>query len=166
MCPHRVYLIAGRQDGQVRMMDGRSDPGGAWQYGRLEVIIKGVWSTIVDRRLRRESLGRRGAQVACRALGFATGGQLIVGESSPFPAPGTATSLDGDASCNGSEMRLTDCDLSFREDDGNDYGAGVLAGTVALLCTTPSGARGGLVPTDPYPHECICHPHKLHQNLE
>lgn len=123
-------------------MDGALDPAGAWQYGRLEVIIDGVWSTLVERRLRRETLGRRGAEAACRALGFATGGQLIVGESSPFPADGNARILDGDISCNGSELQLTDCDLSFREDPTGDYGtnAAVFPGTVALMCTTPSGA--------------------------
>ena len=86
------------------------------------------------------SLGRRGAQVACRSLGFATGAQLFAGKSSPLPAPLTAPWLITGIVCDGSETTLADCDIRIREDDFVvDYGIDVFSRSVALICTIPSG---------------------------
>lgn len=142
---HMLKLSSGSGFGEARLVDGSADPGGEWKYGRLEVLVSGVWS-IVDES-ESGSFGRLGAEVACRSLNYSTGAQLVVGESSPFPAPSLASiTLVESVQCDGSEMSLSDCDLKLRNsdyDDSNNYSSdnGEFAtAAVALICTSPSGA--------------------------
>lgn len=65
------------RDGSLRLADSSSGPG--YEYGRLEIFIRGFWSTVCD-------AGGKGftpdsARVACRILGFG-GGRAEV----PLPA--------------------------------------------------------------------------------
>ena len=118
-------------------MGGSADEGGAWEYGRLEVLINGIWS-FVKEEFSFEGIGLRGAQVACRSLGFAAGAQLVVGESSPFPASSGSLSLANEITCDGSETSLADCDITILASDRSD--ATLLQQTaVALICSNPSG---------------------------
>ena len=131
----RLHVAEG--NGRARLVGGSADADGAWEYGIIEVLVGGVYSVIDGPR----SFGRRGAQVACRSLGFATGAQLIVGRSSPLPAPLTSPTLIDSITCDGSEASLADCDIRTRESESfYDYGFDVNIQSVALLCTTPSGA--------------------------
>ena len=122
----------------MRLVGGSADEGGAWEYGRLEVLINGIWS-FVEEGFAPEGLGLRGAQVACRSLGFAAGAQLVVSESSPFPASTGSISLTNDITCNGSETSLADCDISKRRINRNDYTGPLEPTAVALICSNPSG---------------------------
>lgn len=85
-----------------------------------------------------QGLGRRGAQVACRSLGYSAGAQLLAGESSPFPAPGSAIQLVDQVTCDGTEESLGDCDLYMIDYNGQstDFPA---SRSAALICLTPSG---------------------------
>lgn len=77
-------------------------------------------------------------QVACKTLGFTTGGQIIVGEASPFPAPGSSTILIRNIICQGTEMAIEDCvvrDLYFDDYIDED----IFTDPVALVCTTGTG---------------------------
>ena len=118
-------------------MGGSADAGGAWEYGRLEVLINSIWSVVEDE-LSVQDFGHRGAQVACRSLGFAAGAQLLVGQSSPFPASTGSFSLTNDITCDGSETSLADCDITIRDYEYSNYGA-VQYTAVALICSNPSG---------------------------
>lgn len=126
----------------MRLVDGGADTNGTWEYGRMEVGVKGIWSIVEDSRFDQD-LGRRGALVACRTLGFDTGAQLLAGRSSPFPAPYFAPSLIQDIICDGSEDTLADCDILRKPppafDQNDDYSPEVVPGSVALLCTSLSG---------------------------
>ena len=51
-------------------MDGQAGPG--FEYGRLEIFLRGIWSTICDY----ESFTPDSAAVACRILGFDGGATL------------------------------------------------------------------------------------------
>ena len=131
-------MCVDQQDGQARLVGGSADAGGTWEYGRLEVLVDSVWSFINEVGT---ELGRRGAQVACRSLGYATGAQLLVGESSPFPAAEAAPELVRDIVCNGSEDSLADCRISVDYSDFQSYFVrDPSPDAVALVCTTPSGA--------------------------
>ena len=133
-------------------MGGSADAGGAWEYGRLEVLINSIWS-VVEEGSFAQDLGRRGAQVACRSLGFAAGAQLLVGQSSPFPAPIGSLSLANDITCDGSETSLADCDITIQEYDIFDYAGASRQTAVALICSNPSGVL--------CPSPCSC-PSMLH----
>jgi len=126
---------------------GSADAGGAWEYGRLEVLINSIWS-VVEEGFFSQDLGRRGAQVACRSLGFAAGAQLLVGQSSPFPASTGSLSLTNEITCDGSETSLADCDITIRDYDNFDYGGALQQTAVALICSNPSGV--------PCPALCSC----------
>ena len=121
----------------ARLVDGGADTGGAWEYGRLEVLINSVYTTVAERR--GSQIGRRGAQVACRSLGFAAGAQLRVGQSSPFPAPAGSVSLTDDIACDGSETSLADCDITILDYDEFDVTDPFQQTAVALICSNPSG---------------------------
>ena len=129
-------MCAGQPDGQARLVGGSADAGGTWEYGRLEVLIEGVWSIILE-----GDLGRRGAQVACRSLGYATGAQLLVGSISPFPAVESGPNLISSIICEGSEDSLSDCSITLdNEDHRNLFVGESVPEAVAIICTTPSGA--------------------------
>ena len=57
-------------EGRLRLMDGQDGPG--FEYGRLEIFLRGIWSTICDY----ESFTPDSADVACRILGFDGGAPL------------------------------------------------------------------------------------------
>ena len=132
--------VAGEDDGMVRLVDGSAEAGGAWEYGRLEVLKDGTWTSLVGA-ICSDRFDRMGAQVACRSLGFATAAQLLVGLSSPFPWPPGSITRDVGFPCGGSESSLANCDseLSNTGYRPYDYPDGVDSGAVALLCTSPSG---------------------------
>lgn len=133
-----LAMHAGDDTGAVRLVGGSAAPGGAWEYGRLEVLVNGFWSIIDEGRFG-EDLGRRGALVACRDLGYATGAQLLAGRTSALPVADPPPVGIRSVSCDGTEDVLTDCDIEFSMDGyGFDYSSGV--GAVALVCSNPSGA--------------------------
>ena len=137
--PRGSYCFTGQGNGLARLADGSADAGGAWEYGRLEVLINGVYTILVDRGLI-SPIGRRGAQVACRSLGYATGAQLHVGNSSPLPGPPGSFTLSDRIVCNGSESSLSGCDIIFPDVDySGDYSDGVRPFAVNLICSGPSG---------------------------
>lgn len=107
---------AGEDNGLARLVDGRVDTGGRWEYSRLEVNIDGVW-TIIGQRTLPEDLGRRGVQVACRSLGYATGAQLLVGDSSPFPGHPGSSRLTTGIDCSGAESSLGECAIGIHLQD-------------------------------------------------
>lgn len=120
-------------------MGGSADPGGSWEYGRVELLIDGVWTVIRDRFQPSEDIGRQGAQVLCRSLGYSTGAKIVAGRYSPFLAPPAVPGVFLEFSCTGTESRLSDCDASFPS-VSNDYGIEFsFVRTVGVLCTTPSG---------------------------
>ena len=122
----------------ARLVDGGADTAGAWEYGRLEVLINSVYTIVGERS--NSDIGRRGAQVACRSLGFAAGAQLLVGESSPFPGPPGSMRLSVSITCDGSEASLSDCDIEVPDYNfGGDYDGGEIPFAAALICTNPSG---------------------------
>ena len=93
MSHSEALTAAGTNRGAARLTGGRSDPGGAWAYGRLEVFDGDFFSGLSDSAFDQE-LGRRGGEVACRSLGFATGAQLLAGSSSALPgADGTVDTV-------------------------------------------------------------------------
>lgn len=162
-CYH-VLLVTGKELGAVRLVEGRGDPDGAWEYGRLEVIVNGFWTVLKSPGASSLTLGRGGSQVACRMLGFSAGAQMMVGLSSPFPAPSSALQFITGVTCEGSEQQLSDCDVQISDVnyafdaaghmsrppytydydfDYDGYADGtildVLPGAVSLICTSPSG---------------------------
>lgn len=147
-----MSLCAGEQNGQVRLAEGRADPGGLWQYGRLEVLINGIWSIVDADKLDREGLSflRTEAIVACRTLGFTTGVQMLVGDSSPYPAPLTAPILINSIFCGSDAEAFSDCKISFAG-DASDFDQKVFdpflkASAVALTCASPTGVQRGPPP--------------------
>ena len=146
---------AGPENGAARLVGGSTDPGGLWEYGRLEVLVNGLWTSVLESPTQFEDLGRRGALAACRSLGYAAGAQMLVGTSSPFPAPASIPRLLTDIVCDGTETSLTECDIYTVDDIDADARARIFEpdydyrlddkvgdyqiGAVALICTTPSG---------------------------
>ena len=123
----------------MRLVGGNVDPGQLWLYGMVEVVVNGEWSIVNERGAGGEVLGRRGAQVACRSLGYATGAQLVIGDSSPFPATMGAPDFIRRITCDGSEEDLASCDIDVRDYAPYDYRQDLVLGAAALICTTPSG---------------------------
>lgn len=116
-------------------MGGRADPGGAWQYGRLELRDRGVFVGLQDL-VFTQSLGRRGAQVACRQLGFRAGAEVIVGDNSALPGPAGVTDGVSAVLCQGSEQQLGDCEV-FRQ-SALAFCSAEDACNVALVCSNPA----------------------------
>ena len=54
----------------MRLMDGGSGP--RYEYGRLEIFVRGFWSTVCDKK----GFTPDAALVACRALGYDGGAVL------------------------------------------------------------------------------------------
>ena len=118
-------------------MDGGADPGGAWQFGRLEFRDSGFFVGLNPRSFT-IGLGRRGAQVACRQLGFASGAEAIISTTSALPGPAGVTDIVSSIVCQGTEETLSDCGV-FRENAGSFCFAGEDSCNAALVCSTPSG---------------------------
>ena len=125
-----------------RLVDGDADPGGAWAYGRLEVFDGETFTLVSDvvSLDRNQELGLRGVIVACRDLGFATGGQALAGVSSALPDEGRDSSV-GSFVCAGDEATLRDCELQADRTSRADYNyvEFVEEHAVALVCYNPSG---------------------------
>lgn len=68
------------EGGARRLVGGAADPGGAWQYGRLEVAERGLWTPVWDRM----AFGSSDVVDACAALGFTAGAQITVDGLSPL----------------------------------------------------------------------------------
>lgn len=125
-------------------MDGGADPGGAWAFGRLEVFDGATFVLVSDANFLQE-VGRRGVQVACRTLGFSTGGQALAGRDSALPDAFDRDGTVGAIVCNGDEATLMDCSLGPEDVDNNEilfygYDMPVEEHAVALVCSNPSGA--------------------------
>lgn len=131
---------ANESQGDVRLVGGTVDPGGAWAYGRLEVFDGDFFSSV--RVPFSDNLSRRAAQVACRSLGFASGAQILSGGSSALPGPSGEVDTIGRIACQGDEATLADCelDLEFPSDYDSDYGQFAEESVVAVICSTPTGA--------------------------
>lgn len=61
-------------EGALRLMDGEAGPG--YEYGRLEIFLRGFWSNICDS----NGFTPQSARVACTILGYDGGASLDVGE--------------------------------------------------------------------------------------
>eukprot|EP00892_Ulva_mutabilis_P008274 jgi/Ulvmu1/5819/UM025_0076.1 len=137
-------------EGQLRLME--STAGVAFEYGRLEIFIRGFWSTICDT----ESFTPDSAQVACRLLGYDGGAPLNFPDMSIFSRanavlvaslPVGLASVDCDANatsllqCTSSQNELRMC----RVEGTNLTDATVLAcGMTAAGCPPPAEAEGAL----------------------
>lgn len=124
-------------------MGGAADPGGGWEYGRLEVFFSGFWS-IVTASFAGFGFNVGTTQVACRQLGYRSGVRLLAGRSSALPAPAGKFSLVDTIYCSGTEATVAGCDIEGNQN--REYIAHTLTTTagdlaVALLCTAPSGAH-------------------------
>ena len=140
--PPRFVDRLNQEVSDARLVGGRADPQGQWEYGRLEVLINGVWIPLDDQTTA-DNLGRRGVQVACRTLGYATGAQLLAGADSALPTLSTEGITRIQIECGGGEDTLTDCEVFDRRDDFsyfNPGNAGQIVDDIALVCTNPSGA--------------------------
>ena len=63
-------LRGAARDEQLRLMGGGA--GAGYEYGRLEIFLRGFWSNICDL----DSFTPASGQVACRILGYDGGGPL------------------------------------------------------------------------------------------
>lgn len=138
-----LACCAGTSQLEPRLLGGRADPNGAWAYGRLEVFDRdsGFFSSVRET-LVRQQLGRRGVEVACRTLGFATGAQLLSGAGSGLPgSDGTLNTLSATITCLDDAVTLADCTAeeedAFRVYEELQFEEGDTA--VALLCYNPTG---------------------------
>ena len=133
----KVHRYAGEADGEARLVAGRTDPEGVWQYGRLEFRDRGFFVGLSIRSFT-IGLGRRGAQVACRQFGFASGAEAIISTTSALPGPAGVTDIVSSIVCNGTEETLGDCGV-FRETADNFCFGGEDSCNVALVCSNPTG---------------------------
>lgn len=128
-------LLSGNVRGDAQLVGGSSDPDGAWAYGRLEVFDGTFFSSVSESRFSQD-LGRRGAQVACRSLGFNTGAQILAGTLSALPGNAGVVNTISNIACNGDEANLGECE--FLSDYDRDYGTIEVDGAVALVCSNPA----------------------------
>lgn len=122
-------------------MGGRADADRVWAYGRLEVFDgeSGFFSSIRETG-NEQQLGRRGVEVACRTLGFATGVQLLSGLGSGLPgSDGTLNTLGARITCFADAMTLADCSVGRDYETGFDNADTEGDTAVALLCYNPTG---------------------------
>lgn len=126
-----------------RLVAGEADPGGVWQYGRLEVFDGEGFVIVSDANFIQE-LGRLDVQVACRTLGFATGAQALAGRDSPLPDPDGRDSAVGSISCLGDEATLSECMTSPVSSLDYAYERTVEENAVAIVCSNPSGVLTAL----------------------
>ena len=66
-------LLSADLEGSIRLMDGSS--GAGYEYGRLEIFVRGFWSTVCNNK----GFTPDSALVACRSLGFDGGVDLFLG---------------------------------------------------------------------------------------
>ena len=142
---------AGEADGEVRLVAGRTDPEGVWQYGRLEFRDRGVFVNLTPRSFT-VGLGRSGAQVACRQLGFASGAEAIISTTSALPGPAGVTDAVSSIVCNGTEDTLGDC-IVVRRVDFISCAGGRDNCNAALVCASPTGK-----PPELFSNHVACYP--------
>ena len=138
---------AGERDGEVRLVGGRRGADGGWEYGRVEFRYGGfpLGLQVMDvAGLDFRPLGRRGALVACRDLGYTAGVEAVVDSRSALPGPAGLTDFVSRIFCQGSEERLLDCQVFGEADyvpepvcfDREEC-------NTALICASPSGVPCG-----------------------
>lgn len=129
-----VQMYAEPAPGTARLVGGREDVGGAWAYGQLKVFDGNIFSSISENVLD-ENFGRRGAQVACRSLGFSAGAQFYSRADSLLPITDTSAVRQLRVQCRGDEVSLSDCEIDTAPD--SILGSG--SNDIVLLCSNPSG---------------------------
>lgn len=136
---HGLRVHAEAAEGTARLVDGAADPDGAWAYGRLEVVFDGFWTTLSEND--DQALGRRGAAVACRSLGFAAGAQFTASNAAPLPGDGVDARSAVSLACRGDEESLAAC-AGTATRRGVFEDASIAGGLfdVAVMCTNPTGA--------------------------
>eukprot|EP00892_Ulva_mutabilis_P004969 jgi/Ulvmu1/2844/UM144_0009.1 len=140
---------------QTRLVGGGEDPAGAWAYGQIELFDGDVFTPLSEvTEGGSQVLGRGSVEVACRSLGFATGAQIVIGDSSALPADfeeDIAAETVGQIICRGDEDSLADCPTTGGEPRANFRFSGAVVGdsVIALVCTTPSGC----VASEPAPQQ-------------
>ena len=67
---HSDRVAGAARDGDLRLVEGDSGPG--YEYGRLEIFLRGFWSTICDT----DGFTPDSAAVACKMLGYGGGAAL------------------------------------------------------------------------------------------
>ena len=145
-----LSVAGGTSSGQVRLVGGRADPEGCWEYGRVQVFqgsdYVGVANGVSFAFVSSVTFGRREAQVACRSLGYGSGAVLLSGALSGLPGNDSTLYDTAAITCSGLETSLSDCTTESRASFFSDYESrSATASPVALLCTTSSGVflRGG-----------------------
>ena len=125
-------------------MGGRRAANGGWEYGRVEFRYGGFplglqVMEVFSRAFR--PLGRRGALVACRDLGYSSGVEAVTGSRSALSGPAGVTDFVSKILCLGGEERLLDCKI-FGEPTyvPDPYCSDREDCNTALICATPSGA--------------------------
>lgn len=133
-----LRVSAEAAEGTARLVGGSADPVGTWEYGRLEIVFGGFWTTLSENN--DQALGRRGAEVACRSLGYAAGAQMYAGNASPLRGDGVDARAAGALACTGEEETLAECD-GFSTRRGPFEDASIRGGIydVVVMCTNPSG---------------------------
>lgn len=127
----------------AQLIGGRADPGGAWEYGRLE-IFDGNFFSIINENFANEEIGRRAAAVACRGFGYDTGAQLLVNSYSVLPDTEGDLDTVGRVLCEPDAASLEDCSLGDPGYIEDVYEEGIVVEgekAVALLCFSPSGTH-------------------------
>eukprot|EP00892_Ulva_mutabilis_P012685 jgi/Ulvmu1/978/UM103_0005.1 len=133
-------LRADEVEGTARLMDGSADAGGAWEYGRLEIVFDGFWTRLSEND--RQALGRRGAAVVCRSLGYSAGAQMYASNASPLPGDGADARAVSAFACRGDEESLADCTgVGTRRSSFEDVSNRGGLFDVVVLCTDPSGCE-------------------------
>eukprot|EP00892_Ulva_mutabilis_P011625 jgi/Ulvmu1/8835/UM049_0015.1 len=93
--------------GQMRLVGGSTGP--SYEYGRLEIFIRGFWSNVCST----SRFTPAAAQVACTALGFSDGAALrfiqpYANTMNPVLYEDVPVALAG-VDCTGNETSLSDC---------------------------------------------------------
>eukprot|EP00892_Ulva_mutabilis_P004968 jgi/Ulvmu1/2843/UM144_0008.1 len=133
-------------EGNLRLMDGETGP--AYEYGRLEVFVRGFWSTVCDT----ESFTPDSAQVACRILGYEGGAALKFPTTSFNPdnqvlvanLPVGLASVD----CNGTETSLLQCTSSQEAIPTCGVPNSQFTDATVLACANSAGNCTTAVPTE------------------
>lgn len=131
-------------EGSVRLIGGATDPAGAWAYGRPQFFHSGAFSTLIQRFF--FPLPRSSAQVACRSLGFSSGGGIISahGGNSATAIPDELAVPDETkfvdfVRCVGDEASVAECDVGVNPEALNSCALFGNRCDVAVVCSTPSG---------------------------
>eukprot|EP00892_Ulva_mutabilis_P007276 jgi/Ulvmu1/4920/UM202_0005.1 len=96
-------------EGQLRLMQGQSGPG--YEYGRLEILRRGLWSTLCDE----QGFTPDTALVACSILGFDGGAALDLRAAYRFRRESDVFATDlpvglASVDCAGTETSLLQCE--------------------------------------------------------